>query len=198
VHRVPGSVVLVIELSKGQEMLLTTDDGRPLGQLRMGLGWDKNPNAGPFSNGTRAVDLDASAVEFGGGQLFDIAFYNNRQTRDGSVVHLGDNTTGSGEGDDETITVDLAKVHQQIDTIFLLVTSYQGHTLEWVDNAYCRVVDEHDVELARITLTLGVPETGVVLARISRAGDGWRLRAVAEGIAVKLPTESGEKLKRFL
>ena len=94
-------------------------------------------------------------------------------------------------GDDETITVDLARVHRQIDTIFLLVTSYQGHTLEWVANAYCRVVDEQGVELARITLTLGVPETGVVMARISRDGDGWRLRAVAEGIAVKLPTESG-------
>jgi stress response protein SCP2 len=188
----------VIELSKGQEMVLATQDGQPLGLLRMGLGWDKNPSAGPFSSGVRDVDLDASAVEFGGGQLFDLAFYNNKVTRDGSVEHLGDNTTGSGEGDDETITVDLAKVHRQIDTIFLLVTSYQGHTLEWVANAYCRVVDEHDVELARITLTLGVPETGVVMARIARDGEGWRLRAVAEGIAVKLPTESGQKLKRFL
>lgn len=184
----------MIELSKGQELALPADGG----VLRMGLGWDKNPSAGPFSSGTRDVDLDASAVEFGGGQLFDLAFYNNRTTRDGSVEHLGDNKTGSGEGDDETITVDLAKVHRQIDTIFLLVTSYQGHTLEWVANAYCRVVDEQGVELARITLTLGVPETGVVMARISRDAEGWRLRAVAEGIAVKLPTESGLKLKRFL
>jgi stress response protein SCP2 len=188
----------VIELSKGQEMVLTTDDGGPLGLLRMGLGWDKVAGAGPFSTGVRDVDLDASAVQFGGGQLFDLAFYNNRATRDGSVVHLGDNTTGQGEGDDETITVDLARVHPQIDTIFLLVTSYQGHSLEYVANAYCRVVDEHDVELARITLTLGVPETGVVMARITRDPEGWRLRAVAEGIAVKLPTESGAKLRAFL
>jgi stress response protein SCP2 len=185
----------VIELTKGQEMALPVDAG----VLRMGLGWDKNPSAGGFSSGgNRDVDLDASAVEFGGGQLFDIAFYNNPKTRDGSVEHLGDNTTGSGEGDDETITVDLAQVHRQIDTIFLLVTSYQGHSLEWVANAYCRVVDAHDVELARITLTLGVPETGVVMARISRDAEGWRLRAVAEGIAVKLPTESGPKLRAFL
>jgi stress response protein SCP2 len=184
----------VIELSKGQEMELPADGGL----LRMGLGWDKNPSAGPFSSGTRDVDLDASAVEFGGGQLFDLAFYNNPRTRDGSVEHLGDNTTGSGAGDDETITVDLAKVHRQIDTIFLLVTSYQGHSLEWVANAYCRVVDDQGVELARITLTLGVPETGVVMARLSRDGDGWRLRAVAEGIAVKLPTDSGAKLRAFL
>src|SRR6478735_9833411 len=146
----------------------------------MGLGWDKTHNAGPLSTGLKNVDLDASAVQFGGGRLFDIAFYNNASTRDGSVVHLGDNTTGSGEGDDETITVDLAKVHQQIDTIFLLVTSYQGHTLEWVNNAYCRVVDEHDVELARLTLTASVPETGAVMAKLVRSGDGWTLHAIGE------------------
>ena len=188
----------MIELTRGQELALTTDDGRQRTRLHVGLGWDKIPTAGAIGTGAPDVDLDASAVQFAGGQLFDLAFYNNRTTRDGSVEHLGDNTTGSGEGDDETITVDLAKVHQQIDTIFLLVTSYQGHTLEWVANAYCRVVDVEGVELARITLTLGVPETGVVMARIARDGDGWRLRAVAEGIAVKLPTESGLKLKRFL
>ena len=192
---VPGSLGPVIELTKGQEMALPVDAG----VLRMGLGWDKNPSAGGFSSGgNRDVDLDASAVEFGDGRLFDIAFYNNTLTRDGSVEHLGDNTTGSGDGDDETITVDLAKVHRQIDTIFLLVTSYQGHSLEWVANAYCRVVDDQGTELARVTLTLGVPETGVVMARIVRDGEGWTLRAVAEGIAVKLPTDSERALKRLL
>lgn len=179
------------ELTIGQELALS-------GRLRMGLGWDKTPNAGALSTGVRHVDLDASAVQFGGGRLFDIAFYNNTTTRDGSVVHLGDNVTGSGEGDDETITVDLDRVHRQIDTIFLLVTSYQGQTLEWVDNAYCRVVGEDDVEIARITLTLGIPQTGVVLARISRDGEGWVLRALGEPVPVKIPTESERALARLL
>lgn len=182
----------MIELEIGQEVELA-------GRLRMGLGWDAAPGAGALSaGGARQVDLDASAVEFGGGRLFDIAFYNNATTRDGSVVHLGDNVTGSGEGDDETITVDLDRVHPQIDTVFLLVTSYQGHTLEWVANAYCRVLDEDDVELARVTLTLGIPETGVVLARISRDGDDWRMRALGAPVPVKIPTESERALQRLL
>jgi stress response protein SCP2 len=188
----------VIDLTKGQELALATEDGHPLGKLRMGLGWDKTHGAGPFSTGVKHVDLDASAVQFGGGRLFDIAFYNNSTTRDGSVVHLGDNLTGSGEGDDEAITVDLAQVHPQIDTIFLLVTSYQGQTLEYVDNAYCRVVDADDVELARVTLTLGVPETGMVMARIFRDSEGWRMRAEGAPIPVKLPTESERALQRLL
>ena len=156
----------MIELEIGQEIELS-------GRLRMGLGWDKVPNAGALSAGARGVDLDASAVQFGGGRLFDIAFYNNPRTRDGSTVHLGDNLTGSGDGDDEVISIDLTAVHPQIDTIFLLVTSYQGQSLQWVANAYCRVLAEDGDELARLRLTLGVPDTGVAMVRLYRDGDGW-------------------------
>lgn len=182
----------MIELQIGQDVEVT-------GRLRLGVAWDRAANAGGFSSGgSREIDLDASAVQFGGGRLFDLAFYNNVATRDGSVAHLGDNKTGSGEGDDETITVDLDRVHRQIDTIFLLVTSYQGHDLQWVPRASCRVVDEQDVELARITLTLGIPETGVVLARISREVDAWRLHALGAPVPVRRPTESERALKRLL
>lgn len=189
---------MVIELSRGQEMALTSDEGAPLTRLRLGVGWDKAPTAGFIGTGAPDIDLDASAVQFAGGQLFDLAFYNNLETRDGSVVHHGDNTTGRGEGDDEVLTVDLPKVYGKVDTILLFVSSYQGHTLEWIANAYCRLVDENDVELARLRLTGGVPETGLVLAKLFRDGDQWRLRAIGEGIAVKVPSESVEALRPYL
>ena len=180
----------MIELSPGQEMPLVDETGEQLTTLRMGVGWDHAPTAGFIGTGAPEIDLDASAVQFGDGQAFDFAFYNNLSTRDGSVVHQGDNKSGRGEGDDEEITVDLTKVHRQIDSIVFLVSSYQGHTLEWINNAYCRLVDDRDVELARFTLSLGVPETGLAMATISRDGNGWKLRAIGEGIKVKVPTES--------
>jgi stress response protein SCP2 len=186
----------VIELTEGQELALTTEDGQPLTRLRMGVGWDKERTAGAIGTGAPDIDLDATAVQFADGQLFDLAFYNNLQTRDGSVVHLGDNLTGRGEGDDEVLTVDLGRVYQKVDTIVFLVSSYQGHTLEWINNAYCRLVDDHDVELARFTLTGGVPQTGLAMA--FRDGDQWKLRAIGEGIAVKIPTESVAALRPFL
>jgi stress response protein SCP2 len=179
-------------------MALTTEDGEPLTRLRMGLGWDKEPGAGFIGNGTPDVDLDASAVQFAGRQLFDVAFYNNLQTRDGSVAHLGDNISGRGEGDDEQLTVDLSRVYRDVDTILFLVSSYQGHTLEWVDDAYCRLVDDHDVELARFTLTGGVPRTGLAMAKLVRDGEQWKLRTIGEGVAVTVPTASLEALHRFL
>ncbi len=188
----------MIELTGGQEMALATEDGQPLTRLHLGLGWDKERTAGFIGTGAPDVDLDASAVEFAGGQLFDLAFYNNLQTRDGSVVHLGDNLTGRGEGDDERLTVDLSRVYRQVDTIVFLVSSYQGHSLEWINNAYCRLVDDNDVELARFTVTGGVPQTGLVMAKLFRDGEQWRLRAIGKGIAVKVPTESVEALRPFL
>lgn len=188
----------MIELTKGQELVLATDDGRPRTRLQLGLGWDKLYTAGAMGTGAPDIDLDATAVQFAGDQLFDLAFYNNLQTRDGSVVHLGDNLTGRGDGDDEVLTVDLGRVYGRVDTIVFLVSSYHGHSLEWIDRAYVRLLDEEQVEFARFRLTAGVPETGLVMAKLFRDGEQWRLRAIGEGIAVTVPTESVPALRPFL
>jgi tellurium resistance protein TerZ len=189
----------VIELKRGDEMALAREDGSPLGKLTMGVGWDKLAGAGALSGANRPdVDLDASAIQYAGDQLFDLAFFNHLETRDGSVKHLGDNISGRGEGDDEQITIDLAQVYAQVDAMLFLVSSYQGHSLEFVRNAYCRLVDEDDEEIARFTLTYGVPRTGFMLAKIYREGGGWKLRAIGQGIAVSVPTESLDVLKRFV
>ena len=188
----------MIELSEGQELTLTAGDGRTLTKVRMGVGWDHAPTAGFIGSGAAPIDLDASAVQFAGGQFFDVAVFNNLATRDGSVVHLGDNTTGKGEGDDEVITVDLSRVYAKVDSILFLVTSYQGHSLEYIRNAYCRLVDDTDTELARFTLTLGVRETGLVLAKLFRDGSSWKLGAIGTGISLKTPTESIEALLPFV
>lgn len=192
----------MIELKRGDEMALARDDGTPLGKLTMGLGWDKKAGAGALSGANRPdVDLDASAIQYAGDQLFDLAFFNHLETRDGAVKHLGDNISGRGEGDDEQISIDLSAVYPRVDTMLFLVSSYHGHSLEFVDHAYCRLVDEDDEELARFTLTEGVPRTGFMLAKMFRDADDparWRLRAIGQGIAVTVPTESLDVLQRFV
>ena len=188
----------MIELTPGQEMVLTADDGAPLGRVQLRVGWARSRTAGFMGTGAPHVDLDATAVQFADGTLFDLAFYNNLTTRDGSVVHHGDNLTGEGDGDDEVVTVDLDRVYAKVDTILLMVSSYQGHSLEWVSRASCRLVADDDVELARVTLFGGVPDTGIVLATLVRDGDRWTLHAIGRGIAATVPTESLEALRTFL
>ena len=168
-------------------------------RVRMGIGWDKDAGAGVARTGRPEVDLDATALEFSGAQLFDLAFYNNLSTRDGAVTHQGDNQSGDGAGDDEAIVVDLARVHGPVDTVLFLVSSYQGHSLEWVAGAYCRLVDdESGEELARFTLTLGVKDTGCVMATLRRTPAGWVLHAVGEGVPITVPTQGLGKLTRFV
>jgi stress response protein SCP2 len=185
----------MVQLAAGEELVLDA----PLSRLRMGLGWDSDAGAGLARTGRPEVDLDATALEFTGAQLFDLAFYNNLATRDGSVTHLGDNHSGSGEGDDEQILVDLAKVHAPVDTILFLVSSYQGHSLEWVAGAYCRLLDdESGEELARFTLTFTLKDTGAVMALLRRTAVGWALKAVGEGVPITVPTQGLAKLTRFV
>lgn len=115
----------MIELTEGQELSLSTDGGAPLTRLRMAVGWEHTHTAGFAGSGSAPVDLDASAVQFAGGALFDLAFFNHLSTRDGSVVHLGDNTTGKGEGDDETIDFHLANIESTITEIYLVVSAFK-------------------------------------------------------------------------
>jgi tellurium resistance protein TerZ len=188
----------VIELSAGQVLPLTTADGRPMDRVTIGVGWDHDPTAGAIASGRPDIDLDASAFQFTGDQLFDLAFFNNLSTRDGSVSHLGDNKTGRGEGDDETLTVELSRVYDRVDTIFLVVTSYQGHSLTWVNRAYCRLLDEEGEPIARFVITHGPPETGLVMAKLVRGDEHWLLHTVGEGIEAKVATEAVPALQPYL
>jgi tellurium resistance protein TerZ len=181
------------EMGTGDELALT------VGRLRLGIGWDKERTAGAIGTGAPDIDLDATALQFAAGKLFDLAFYNNLTTRDGSVVHLGDNQTGTGDGDDESITVDLGRVHGPVDTILLIVSSYQGHSLTWLNNGYCRVVDlDTGSDVAWYRLSGGPDATGLVMAKLVRAGAGWVFRTVGEGVAITKPTEGLAKLNRFV
>jgi stress response protein SCP2 len=188
-----------VNLTKGQKVSLVKDGGVALTMIRMGLGWDPVRKRGMFGSREVEVDLDASAVLFADSDPVDIAFYNQARTRDGSVQHMGDNRTGEGEGDDETIMIDLTRVPVHITSLMLVVTSYEGHTFEQVENAFCRLVDyTTGAELARYTLAGGMPFTGMIMARVYRQGSTWKLQAVGEGMQARTPADSLPALARYL
>lgn len=188
-----------VSLSKGQKVTLTKDGGVRLTMIRMGLGWDPIKKRSMFGSREVEIDLDASAILFADSDPVDIAFYNQLTTKDGSVVHTGDNRTGEGEGDDETLMVDLTRVPAHVTSIMFVVTSYEGQTFEQVQNAFCRLVDHTTgVELARYTLTGGMAFTGMTMAKVYREGGTWKLQAIGEGMASRTPTETVPHLKRFL
>jgi tellurium resistance protein TerZ len=175
-----------VNLSKGQTINLVKADATPgLAHVRMGLGWDakvveRKKLFGGVRREQQDIDLDASALLVGGGQVRDIVYFGQLRSEDGSIQHTGDNRTGAGDGDDESILVDLQSVHPKVEHIVFTVNSYTGESFAEIDNAYVRVVDTNarDTELARFTLTGSGPHTALVMARVSRTADGWQLTAI--------------------
>ncbi len=188
-----------VSLSKGQKVTLTKDGGVALTMIRMGLGWDPLKKRSMFGSREVEIDLDASALLYAGKDPVDLAFYNQLRTKDGSVQHTGDNRTGEGEGDDETIMVDLTRVPVHVTSLMFVVTSYEGQTFEQVQNAFCRLVDHTTgAELARYTLAGGMPFTGMLMAKVYREGSSWKLQAIGEGMQARTPSETIPAMARFV
>lgn len=188
-----------VSLAKGQKVSLRKDGGVALAMVTMGLGWDPVEKRGMFGSRSVDIDLDASAVLFADDQIVDVCYYGQLRSKDGSIAHQGDNLTGAGDGDDEVINVDLTRVPPYVTTILFIVTSYKGHTFAQVQNAFCRLVDATtNSELARYTLHGGMPFTGMVMAKVFRGADGWKLQAVGDGISAKHPGEAAPQLAPFV
>jgi stress response protein SCP2 len=187
-----------VSLQKGQRISLSKQDGSQLTLVRMGLGWDPIKKRGLFGSREIEVDLDASAVLFAEHQPVDIAFYNHLRSNDGSVMHTGDNRTGAGDGDDESIMVELTRVPAHVNVIFFVVTSYEGHTFQQIENAFCRLIDETSRgELARYTLSGGSPYTAMIMAKVYREGTAWKMQAIGEGAQGRTPLDLVPHLTRL-
>lgn len=103
---------MAINLNKGQTIDLRKPDGGGLTRVRMGLGWDaktvtKKTLFGGTKTVTKSIDLDASALLCAGSEVVETVYFGHLRSDDGSLQHTGDNLTGAGDGDDESIVVDL-------------------------------------------------------------------------------------------
>ncbi|MGC5342468.1 TerD family protein [Streptomyces sp. DT24] len=178
-----------VSLTKGQNVVLN-QDGTPLADVTVGLGWDAPP-VGGFD-----VDLDAAAVICGPDRKVvsdeHFVFYNNLTSPDGSVRHTGDNLTGEGDGDDEQILIDLDRLDEKTGEIVFTVSIHdaetRGQTFGQVEDAYIRVVDNlTSREMCRYELSYDAAgETAMVFGALYRRGGEWKFRAIGQGYATGL------------
>ena len=176
-----------VNLSKGQKVSLTKDGGGKLTRVRMGLGWDAVKKRGLFGSKAQTIDLDASCLLFdAAGQLQDQVWFSQLKSKDGSVLHTGDNRTGAGDGDDESIIVELGRLPGQTSTLVFTVNSFTGQNFSQIENAYCRLIDEtNDSELARFDLSGSGQHTAQVMAKVTRDGSGWSMTAIGAATSGK-------------
>jgi tellurium resistance protein TerD len=177
---------MAISLQKGGNVNLSKE-APGLTQLKVGLGWDVRATDGA------AFDLDGAVFLLNSSGKVrsdsDFIFYNNLKSADGSVVHSGDNRTGQGEGDDETVSIDLSKVPADVDKVVLGVTIHEAESRRqnfgMVGKAFIRCVNaSNNQEIARYDLSEDSSTEGaMIFGEVYRNGADWKFRAIGQGFA---------------
>jgi tellurium resistance protein TerD len=175
---------MAISLQKGGNVNLSKE-APGLSKMLVGLGWDVRGSDGA------AFDLDGAVFLLNASGKVrsdaDFIFYNNLKSVDGSVQHSGDNRTGAGEGDDESVAIDLAKVPADIERIAVCVTIHEAESRRqnfgMVSKAFVRCVNANgNTEIARYDLSEdGSTEAAMVFGEVYRAGADWKFRAIGQG-----------------
>lgn len=186
-----------LNLKKGGTLNLTKR-APALKTLRIGLGWDPRKTAG------KEFDLDASAFPINAqGSITsesDIVFYNMEDENgkllkelkafNGAIHHTGDNRDGQGDGDDETIIIDVNNLPDTVQKVVIPVTIYdaesRGQNFGMVANAYARAInDETGEELARYDLSEDAStDTGMIFVELYRDESGdFVFKAVGQSVA---------------
>jgi tellurium resistance protein TerD len=185
--------IYMLSLQKGQKLNLAKEFGLTVASI--GLGW----NAKKFDS-QNDFDLDASLFvlkEDGSpfGRVLTlptandgwVCFYGQPSLPGGVVVHSGDNRTGDGEGDDETIKVDFTKMPTEASRVAVIVTIHEGasrrQNFGQVDEAYAKLYDASGKLLAEYDLDEGASTaTAMMFVEFKKNSSGeWVMQAVGEG-----------------
>ena len=167
-----------VSLSKGGNVSLSKSDPS-LVRVRVGLGWDIRSTDG------QDFDLDGSAFLLNNAGRVrhdkDFIYYNNLASIDGSVTHTGDNRTGEGDGDDESLIIELTKVPADVVKIAFTVTIHDAdarrQSFGQVSNAFMRIVNEDtQVEVARYDLSEDASTETAISAAITICNFNLKLK----------------------
>lgn len=187
-----------LNLTKGEKVDLadavTKAGGSGLTKMRFAAGWDtRAPGAGD------EFDLDLVAIACGADNKVVsndwYVYFNQLQAPAGALVHSGDNLTGAGEGDDESITVDLANMPADVASVMFYITIYEAGkrgnlNFGLVNNAFIRAIDEGTgTEILRFDLSEdGGAVPTLLFAKVYRDPSGnWAFKALVEKRTDEIP-----------
>ncbi|WP_373603194.1 TerD family protein [Aggregatibacter sp. HMT-949] len=177
---------MAISLTKGQNVSLSKTDPS-LKNVLVGLGWDARSTDGQDFDLDASVFMATENAKVPSDSYF--IFYNQLVSPCGGVEHTGDNLTGDGDGDDESVIVRLDKVESNIKSLFITVTIHDAEARRQnfgqVSNAFVRIVNnDTGDEIVRFDLSEDYStETAMVFGEIYRHNGEWKFRAIGQGYA---------------
>lgn len=168
---------LTVNLTKGENVKLDTG----LEEIVIGLEWDPMEGTGDFDADASVVMLDKD------GKAVDFIYHAQLESKDGSVLHTGDNLTGADtdEADDESIIINLTKVPATCTRIVFLAEIYQANarnqSFGQVAKCGVRIYDgagENQV-LAKHDLTEDhAGAVAINVGEVYRNDAGWKFKAI--------------------
>lgn len=172
---------MAIDLKKGGKINLQKE--KPgINKITVGLGWDVNEGASPYD-----FDCDASVFILGenGKLLADeyFVFYNNKVSPDGAVIHTGDNRTGAGDGDDESINIELSRLNPHATQIVFAITIDQAEERNqdfgMIAGSFARIYNQDTNEvLCQYLLDQKFPGTNaLIIGRFYKSENEWIFEA---------------------
>ena len=173
---------VTLNLNKN-DILDLTKRNPGLRNVTLGAGWDISNNGADFDLDIAAFLLDANN-KFN--TVSNVIFFNNKSGQ--GITLGGDNRTGAGDGDDETMQIDLSMINPSIMKIVFVVTIHNAmekrQTFGMINNSYVRLIDndQNGKEICRFNLKEnGSTATSVLFAELNRDGGEWQFKAVGEG-----------------
>lgn len=136
---------MALKLKKNERKKVVNEKGEKPTVVGFGLGWDGEPG--------HPIDLDAAALTFdASGKKLDMVNFQIKKSRlpNIPIIYSGDNTTGKdlevdSGGDDERVFVYIQDIPANVDSIFIVATSYSGEAFASIANANIRFLDFSEV-----------------------------------------------------
>lgn len=185
-----------ISLKKGSSIRLQKE-GRKLEQICVGVNWGKIHHTGLWKVllGKNRVDLDVSLTMFDGrGKVFDTVYFAKLRSRDGAVLHSGDDREGDEDGDDgldnEVITIHLKKVDPRVEQIVIYLNSYKKQDFADVPYSKIRIYEGTPTHVisgfAHFDLSADPSYAGhiaMVMGKLTRKDGDWEFQTI--GVPIK-------------
>ncbi|MFC9602311.1 TerD family protein [Streptomyces niveus] len=187
---------------------LTKEDGPAdldgVTHLSIGVSWDPTVGSSGGVLGKlrqkAGTDLDLIAIAVQGADPVRLAGLDSLDPMgNGSLLHSGDNQTGKGDGDDETVTVEFSRVPGNITSIVFIAAAYKKRSsFQSARNISFKVYDATGgsvQQVADIWPSLLSNDNGCLVAKAVREGAGWKLQVINETGKIKQGDE--QALMRF-
>ncbi len=201
-------------LQKGEEVALEKGRGNRLSKVCVGMNWGAIPKKNYVGVGkrTKAVDLDGSVALFGkDNELLELVFYNARESKDGAILHSGDDLVGDRSGDDrldnEVILVNLDKIRPTVKNIFFMLNSYTKQNFDDIPYVKIRIYEGTPLQVEDIFAYYDLSRDSayedrisMLMAKLFRNEAGvWKFQTIGEPIEAGDILEAVEKIKtKFL